>query len=138
MLPRCLSRPRSPVPCSCGDPCGGTWAGGWPFGPQPEHPRDRAKARIDRQYPARISEGAAISIRGYVENPACLSVCYTWTVNKGRLEDAHTLQPVYRAPESHRVGGEPVTITFTVYDASGSRSYDQIRIHIDNVHGPGS
>jgi len=127
-----------PVACSCGDPCGWTWEGGWPFGSQPEHPRDRAKARIDRHYPAHLAEETAISIRGYVENPACVSVCFTWTVSKGRLEGAETLQPVYHAPESHRVGGEPVTITFSVYDTSGFRSYDQIRIHIDNISGPGS
>ena len=71
-------------------------------------------------------------IEGHISNPACLSVCFTWSASKGWLERADTLQPIYHAPESDRHGGEPVTITLAVYDSSGGRSYDQIRIHIEN------
>jgi hypothetical protein len=125
--------PEPPVPCPCvGDGCEGGWTSNWPFGPQPEHPRDRAKPRIDRHYSASIREGSAVPIVGHVSNPACLSVCFTWTASKGWLEGANTLQPIYHAPESDRRDGETVTITLTVYDSSGGRSYDQIRIRIVN------
>jgi len=132
--------PEPPVPCGCVDSACGTREGGWPFDPEPVdiHPRDQAKARMSRQYPARIAEGSALAIRGYVENPLCLSTCFTWSISKGRLEGEDTLQPIYHAPESHRVGGETVTITFSVFDSTGALSYDQIRIQIDNVTGPGS
>jgi hypothetical protein len=125
--------PERPVPCPCStDGCGGRWVSNWPFGPQAEHPRDRAKPRINRQYPASIDEGSAVPIEGYISNQACLSVCFTWSASKGRLEEADTLRPIYRAPESDRRDGETVTITLTVYDSSGGRSYDQIRIRIVN------
>ena len=125
--------PETPVPCPCrADSCEGRWVSNWPFGPQPEHPRDRAKPRIGRHYPASINEGSAVPIKGYIDNPACLPVCFTWSASKGWLEGTDTLQPVYWAPESHRRDGETVTITLTVYDSAGGRSYDQIRIRIVN------
>jgi len=123
-----------PCPCAVSG-CEARWTSSWPFGSQPEHPRDRPRPRIDRQYRASVSEGSAISIRGHISNPACVSVCFTWSVSKGWLEGSDTLEPVYHAPQSDRLGGETVTITLAAYDGSGGRSYDQIRIHIDNVDG---
>lgn len=126
--------PEAPASCPCSaDGCEGGWTPNWPFGPQLEHPRDRVKPRIDRHYFASINEGSAMPIKGYISNPACLSVCFTWSASKGWLEGADTLQPVYRAPESDRRDGETVTIMLAVYDSSGGRSYDQIRIHIVNT-----
>jgi len=127
-----------PVPCPCSiDGCedGGIagWAGGWPFGPQPEHPRDRPKPRIDRHFAASIREKGSTPIWGTISNPACVPVCFTWSVSKGWLEGADTLEPVYHAPESDRRDGEMVTITLTCYDSSGGRSYDQIRFQIVNT-----
>jgi len=129
-----------PAPCACGssDGCGEVFETAWPFGPEADHPRDYAKARIARQFPERMTEERATPLLGIVENPACLSVCFDWSVSKGWLEHADTLQPIYHAPASHRVGGETVTIKLTVYDGHGNRSFDQIRIQIDNVTGPGS
>lgn len=125
--------PEAPVPCPCSTGgCEGGWTWNWPFGPRAEHPRDRPKPRIDRHYSASIREGSAMPIKGYISNPACLSVCFTWSASKGWLEGADTLQPVYHAPESDRRDGETVTIMLAVYDSSGSRSYDQIRLHIVN------
>ncbi len=123
--------PEPAVPCPC-DGCG-RWGSSWPFGPQAEHPRDRPKPRIGRQYPVSVSEGGTVALVGRIANPACVSACYVWSVDKGRLEDANTLTPSYHAPESHRPGGESATITLSVYDAAGGRSYDQIRLHIDNA-----
>lgn len=126
--------PEAPIPCPCSeDGCEGTWTTDWPFGPQPEHPRDRPKPRINRHFFVSINERSATSIRGSISNPACLSVCFTWSVSKGWLEGEDTLQPVYHAPESDRRDGETVTITLTIYDSSGGRSYDQIRFHIANT-----
>jgi hypothetical protein len=128
--------PEAPFPCPCAvSGCEAQWTSGWPFGSQPEHPRDRAKPRIGRQYRASMAEGSAMPIAGYIDNPACVSVCFTWSVTKGWLEGADTLQPIYHAPQSDRRDGESATITLTVHDGSGGRSYDQIRIHIDNVDG---
>lgn len=123
-----------PAPCPCStDGCEGKWVSNWPFGPQPEHPRDRAKPRIDRHYSASIDEGSATPIKGYIHNPACLSICFTWSAGKGWFERADTLEPIYHAPESDRRDGETVTIMLMVYDSAGGRSYDQIRIHIANA-----
>jgi len=133
-VPAYAGCPEAPVPCPRNaDGCEGGWTSNWPFGPQLEHPRDRAKPRIDRHYFASINEGSAMPIKGYISNQACLSVCFTWSASKGWLEGVNTLQPVYRAPESNRHDGETVTIKLTVYDSSGGRSYDQIRIHIVNT-----
>jgi len=139
-IPAIEGCPEPPVPCGCAESTCGTREGGWPFDPEPQdlHPRDQAKARLNRQFPPRIAEGTAVAIEGFVENPACLSTCFTWSVSKGRLEGEETLRPIYHAPESHRVGGETVTITFSVFDSTGAMSYDQLRIQIDNVAGPGS
>lgn len=126
--------PNAPVPCPCSSAgCERVWTTNWPFGPQPEHPRDRAKPRIDRHYSASINEEGTTPIRGFISNPACLSVCFTWSTSKGWLEGSNTLQPIYHAPESDRRDGETATITLTVYDSSSGRSYDQIRIHIENT-----
>jgi len=123
-----------PVPCPCStDGCESMWTSSWPFDPKPEHPRDRAKPRIHRHYQSVIDEGSAVPISGYVSNPACLSVCFTWSASKGWLEGADTLQPIYHAPQSERRDGEDVVISLTVYDSSGERSYDQIRLHIVNT-----
>jgi hypothetical protein len=124
-----------PVPCPCEQDCGGTWDTNWPLDPTltPLHPRDRPKPLIDRQYPERIAEGSAIQLHGRILNPACQPVCFVWSASKGWIEGGDTLDPIYRAPESERAGGESVTITLTVYDRSGGRSYDQIRCRIDNL-----
>ena len=130
--PGACGAPVVPCPCSAGD-CWGGWSADWPFGPQAEHPKDRPRPRITRQYPAQIPEGATVRLGGTIDNPACLSAWYAWSVSKGWLDEANTLEPVYHAPESDRPDGETVTITLSAYDGSGARSYDQIRIRIENT-----
>ncbi len=133
-VPVAAGCPEPPVPCPCiGDGCEAGWTTGWPFGEEPAHPRDRAKPRIDRHYASSINEGSILPVEGYIANPACLPVCFTWSASKGWLERADTLQPIYHAPQSDRRDGETVTITLTVYDTSGGRSYDQIRFRIVNT-----
>jgi len=132
--PAAVGCPETPVPCPCAvDGCEGAWTADWPFDPQPEHPRDRPKPRIDRHYPATIREGSSVPITGTISNPACVSVCFTWSASKGWLQGTGTLQPVYHAPQIDRRDGETVTITLATYDSSGGRSYDQIRIRIANT-----
>ena len=128
--------PEPPIPCPCtGDvDCAGPWQIGWPFDEQPEHPKDRAKPSIGRQFPREMNESGVIALQGYVRNPACQFVCYTWTASKGRLENANTLTPIYHAPESDQLEGETVTINLIVYDTAQGRSYDQIRIRIRNTN----
>jgi len=99
----------------------------------PLHPKDRAKPAINRHYPATIDEGTSLPLRASVHNPACQSVCFVWSVSKGRLENADTLTPTFHAPLSDRRDGETATITLTLYDASGGRSFDQIRVKIRNT-----
>jgi hypothetical protein len=129
-----------PVPCPCVEDCEQVWINPWPVDSEPIHPRDRAKPQIIRQYPAHLSEGSSFLLRGRISNPACLPVCFVWSVEKGWLEDAETLEPTYHAPETDRAGGEPVTIALISYDGCGGRSYDQIRLTIDNLdyNGPTS
>lgn len=124
----------APVPCPCADDsdCSGIWSTGWPFDEQPVHPKDRATPSIDRHFPGEVNEGQTVALKGYIRNPSCQTVCYTWSVSKGWLENAHTLTPTYHAPQSDRLDGETVTINLTVYDTSQGRSYDQIRIKIRN------
>jgi len=122
-------------PCPCEGDCGPIWGSEWPEAPQgtPLHGRDRPKPLIDRQYPKRIAENQIVELQGFIKNPACQPVCFVWLASKGRLENAHTLQPTYYAPESERADGERVSISLVIYDRSGSRSYDQIRMDIDNL-----
>jgi hypothetical protein len=122
-----------PVPCRCADDCGATWDAAWPSASEPVAGRDRAKPEIGRQYPSHVPEAGSFQLSASIRNPACLSVCFSWTANKGWFEGADTLTPVYHAPETDRYSGEPVTITLTIYDASGSASYDQIRFTVDNL-----
>ena len=128
--------PEPPIPCPCAEDvdCAGLWQTGWPFDEQPEHPKDRAKPSIGRHFPREMNEGGVIALQGYIRNPACQSVCYTWSASKGWLERANTLTPIYHAPESDRLEGETVTISFIVYDTAQGRSYDQIRIKIRNTN----
>ena len=105
----------------------------WPFESTPLRAADRPKPRIVRHFPERIPEGSSFELRGTISNPACASACFVWTASKGSLEDANTLSPVFRAPVSDRPKGETVTISLIVYDGCAGRSYDQIRLTIDNV-----
>ncbi len=125
------------VPCPCTEDvdCSEPWQTGWPFdAPQPVHPKDRAKPSIGRNFPQVINEGATALLEGYIRNPACQPVCYSWIASKGWLENANTLTPIYHAPESDRLDGETVTISLIIYDAAEGRSYDQIRMKIRNTN----
>ena len=126
--------PVPPIACPCTEDvnCAGPWPTGWPFDEQPRHPKDRAKPSISRQFSREMNESSVMVLQGYVRNPACQSVCYTWSASKGWLENANTLTPIYHAPESDRLDGETVTINLIVYDTAQGRSYDQIRIRIRN------
>ena len=73
-----------------------------------------------------MTEEGATPLRGTVDNPACLSVCFAWSASKGWFDGADTLSPTYHAPTSHRVGGETVTIKLAVYDGFGNRSFDPV------------
>ena len=125
------------VPCPCTEnvDCSEPWQTGWLFDtPEPVHPKDRAKPSIDRHFPREINEGSTIFLEGYIRNPACQPVCYSWMVSKGWLENSNTLTPIYHAPESDRLEGETVTISLIVYDTAEGQSYDQIRIKIRNTN----
>jgi len=122
-----------PQPCPCGDGCEQPFLGILVPASEPPHPRDRPKPEIDRHYPPAIDEGSAIPLLAQIANPACASVCFVWSVSKGWLEDPDTLTPTYHAPASDRAGGETATITLTIHDQFGGRSYDQIRIFIKNL-----
>ncbi|MFC2079255.1 hypothetical protein ACFLSZ_04675 [Candidatus Bipolaricaulota bacterium] len=128
--------PVPPIPCPCIDAadCTEPWQTGWPLDGQPGHPKDRAKPSIGRHFPREMNEGRSITLQGYVRNPACQSVCFTWLASKGWLENTNTLTPIYHAPESDRLEGETVTISLIVYGAAQGRSYDQIRIKIRNTN----
>ena len=128
--------PELPVPCPCIEDvdCTRSWQTGWPYEEQAGHPKDRAKPSIDRHFPREMNEGGTIYLQGYIRNPACQSVCYTWSASKGWLEHTNTLTPIYHAPESDRLEGETVTISLIVYDTAQGRSYDQIRIKIRNTN----
>lgn len=127
--------PIEPVACPCAgnEDCTQPWQTGWPFDDETTLPKDRAKPSIDRQFPAEMSESSAVVLRGHIRNPACQTVCYTWTADKGWFENADTLAPTYHAPASDRKDGETVTIGLTVFDTAEGRSYDQIRIKIRNT-----
>jgi hypothetical protein len=122
------------VPCPCvGGDCGSTWMSSWPFEPTAGLPGDRPKPRIVRQFPAHISEGALFRFSGMISNPACIPGCFVWAASKGILEGADTLSPTFHAPQTDRAGGERVTISLILYDGNGGRSYDQVRLTIDNL-----
>ena len=122
-----------PVPCRCETDCGPTWDAAWPGEPEPGHPRDRPKPRIHRRFPEELPEGGSTKLHAMIANPGCTSLCFSWSASKGWFEGADTLEPVYHAPMSDRIGGEQVTISLVVYDGYGGRSYDQIRMDIDNL-----
>ncbi len=122
-----------PVPCRCGEECGPVWDSAWPLASSPLDPAERPTPQIVPHFPARVIEGAAIPLRAIVRNPACTSVCFAWSASQGGFERGDTLEPLYHAPMTSRPGGERVTITFTIHDATGRPSYDQIRIQVVNV-----
>ena len=122
------------IPCPCvGGDCASTWMPSWPFEPVSGPPGDRPKPRIVRQFPTHLSEGASFKFSGTISNPACVSGCFVWAANKGILEGADTLSPTFHAPKTDRAGGERVTISLILYDGYGGRSYDQVRLTIDNL-----
>jgi len=122
------------IPCPCvDDDCGPVWLDTWPFDASPGPPADRPKPRIDRRYPTHLAEGTMLSLLGTIYNPACVPGCFVWAASKGTLEDADTLAPTFHAPLSDRPDGEQVTISLILYDGYGGRSYDQIRLTVDNT-----
>jgi hypothetical protein len=122
----------TPCPCVDGD-CDSAWISTWPFAPPAGRAVDRPKPQIVRHFPSHIPEGSSFVLSGTISNPACASACFVWAVSKGWLEDPDTLTPTYHAPMSDRPKGEPVTISLIVYDGFEGRSYDQVRLTIDNV-----
>ena len=122
-----------PQPCPCEEGCEQPFLGLLTPPTERPHPRDRPKPVIDKHYPSAIDEGSILPLLAQVSNPACAPVCFVWSVSKGWLEDPDTLTPIYHAPMSDRAGEETVTITFTIYDHFGERSFDQIRISIRNL-----
>jgi hypothetical protein len=124
------------VPCPCANQdsgCWSSWQPAWPLDEAAVAPKDRAQPSIDRHFPAQMNESGAVALRGHIRNPACQSVCFTWSADKGWLEDADTLTPTYHAPASDRLNGETVSISLIAHDSAGNRSYDQIRIKIRNT-----
>jgi len=121
-----------PCPCVDGD-CASTWMPAWPFEPVVGHPSDRPKPQIIRHFPSHISEGGSFALSAIINNPACVTGCFVWVASKGILEGADTMSPIYHAPMTDRPRGESVTISLILYDAFGGRSYDQIRVAIDNL-----
>jgi len=89
-----------------------------------------------RQFPAHVAEESATPLRAVVTNPACSSVCFSWSASQGWFERADTLEPVYHAPEMAATEAKRVTITFTIHDATGRPSYDQIRLTVDGAASP--
>jgi len=96
-------------------------------------PEDRPTPFIVRQFPTPVAEGSATPLHALVRNPACSSVCFAWSASQGWFERADTLEPIYHAPITARTDGDRVTITFTIHDATGRPSYDQIRIQVDDT-----
>jgi len=121
-----------PVPCRCAQGCAAAWDTAWLQATPALAAKDRPAPRIVRQYPAHVAEGSIVVLRAVVANPACASVCFTWSASQGWLERADTLEPIYHAPQTERREGERVTITFTIHDATGQPSSDQIRLEVDN------
>ena len=121
-----------PVPCRCAQGCAAAWDTAWLQATPALAAKDRPAPRIVRQYPAHVAEGSIVALRAAVANPACASVCFTWSASQGWLERADTLEPIYHAPQTERREGERVTITFTIHDATGRPSSDQIRLEVDN------
>ena len=128
----------SPCPCVEGD-CTSTWMPSWPFQDE-ETPAasERPRPLIVRQFPAHITEGSSFQLRGAISNPGCHTACFVWTASKGELVGAETLTPIFHAPQTDRPHGETVSISLAIYDPFGGRSYDQIRLTIDNTdyNGP--
>jgi len=122
-----------PVPCRCAEGCGEVWDSAWPQIAPALEAADRPTPRIVRQFPSHVAEGSTAAFSAVVTNPSCSSVCFAWSVSQGWLENADTLEPIYHAPLTDLPQGERVVITFTIHDASGRPSYDQIRIQVDNV-----
>lgn len=121
-------------PCPCQETeCVFVWTAAWPFDPSPSRPADRPKPRIVRHFPSHVAEGTSFVLQGTISNPICASGCYVWTASKGTLLETDTLSPTYTAPMTDRPHGETVAISLTLYDGCGGRSYDQIRLTIDNL-----
>jgi len=123
------------TPCPCvEEDCTSTWMPSWPFEPEETpRPADRPKPLIVRHFPAHIPEGSRFQLRGTVSNPGCIDGCFIWSASKGELVGSETLTPIYHAPLTDRPNGETVSISLTLYDAFGGRSYDQVRVTIDNT-----
>jgi hypothetical protein len=109
------------------------WDASWPAAVPPLAPEDRPTPRILREFPSHVAEESATPLRAVVTNPACSSVCFSWTASQGWFERADTLEPVYHAPAIPSIESKKVTVTFTIHDASGRPSYDQIRIFVDGA-----
>jgi hypothetical protein len=122
-----------PVPCRCAEGCAAVWDSAWPQVAPALSASERPTPRIVRQFPSHVTEGSATPLRALVTNPSCTSVCFSWSASQGWLERSDTLEPIYHAPLTLLPEGERVTITFTIQDATGRPSYDQIRLNVENV-----
>ena len=88
---------------------------------------------IDRSLPASINEGQPIQLHGRISGPSCNISRIYWTADKGSFCDSTSLDPFYFAPTIDCCAGEDVTIDLNVVDVNGVRTFDQVRIHVNNV-----
>lgn len=121
-----------PVPCRCAPACEAVWDAAWPVPREPLTASERPKPWIVVPSGSHLAEGASIAVIGRISNPACSSVCFSWSATKGEFEDADSLEPTYHAPLSDRRGGESVILTLRIWDGTGRSSFDQVRLWIDN------
>lgn len=88
---------------------------------------------IDRSLPASVNEGQPIQLHGRINGPSCNISRIYWTADKGSFRNITSLDPFYFAPTIDYCAGEDVTIDLNVVDVNGVRTFDQVRIHVNNV-----
>jgi len=115
----CLSTPCTPLSGVCGSPC------------IPSCPLVRPG--INPNLDPCVDECTFVQLHSTLPHPICGNVCFEWAASKGSFLDPRSPDPIYFAPSTQFANGEDVWIVLTLWDETGARYTDQLKLHIVNV-----
>ncbi len=80
-----------------------------------------------------VAECTFVQLHSTLAHPICGNVCFEWAASKGAFLDPNSPDPIYFVPSTQFASGEDVWIVLTIWDQTGTKYTDQLKLHVVNV-----